>query len=44
MLPCLLSMEVLEIDRTDLIDECEQPVGVATMLEHAQESSMTYFI
>ena len=44
MLPCQMSMDVMEIDRADLIDECEAPVGVATMLEHAQASSMMYFI
>lgn len=44
MLPCQMSMDVMEIDRADLIDECEDAVGVATMLEHAQESSMMYFI
>jgi peroxiredoxin family protein len=44
MLPCQMSMDVMEITCDDLIPECEGPVGVATMLEHAQESSMMYFI
>ena len=44
MLPCQMSMDVMEITRADLIDECEDAVGVAVMLEHAQESSMMYFI
>jgi peroxiredoxin family protein len=44
MLPCQMSMDVMEVTCDDLIPECEEPVGVATMLEHAQESSMMYFI
>lgn len=44
LLPCDMSMRVMEIDRKDLIDEAEEPVGVATMLEHANESSIQFFI
>ncbi len=44
MLPCQMSMDVMEIVQDDLIPEAEPGVGVATMLEHAQESSMMYFI
>ncbi len=44
LMPCQMSMDVMEIDRSDLIPECTEPVGVATMLEHARESSIQYFI
>jgi peroxiredoxin family protein len=39
-----MSMRVMEIDCNDLIPEAEEPVGVATMLEHANESSIQFFI
>ena len=42
--PCLTSMEVMEIKRDDLIDEVEEPCGVATMLEQAFHSEATFFI
>jgi len=42
--PCLTSMEVLEIKREDLIDEVEEPCGVATMLEQAFQAGATFFI
>ena len=44
LLPCQMSMEVMEITCDDLIPEALEPVGVATMLEHASESSVQYFI
>ena len=44
LIPCDMSMKVMEIDCEDLISEVEEPVGVATMLEHANESSVQYFI
>ena len=43
-IPCDMSMQVMEIDCEDLIPETEEPVGVAVMLEHANESSVQYFI
>lgn len=42
--PCQTSMEVMEIKREDLIDEVEEPCGVATMLEQAFQSKATLFI
>jgi peroxiredoxin family protein len=39
-----MSMKVMEIDCEHLIAEAEEPVGVAVMLEHANESSIQYFI
>ncbi len=44
LIPCDMSMKVMEIDCDDLIPETEEPVGVAVMLEHANESSIQYFI
>jgi peroxiredoxin family protein len=44
LIPCEMSMRVMEIDCEDLIPETEEPVGVAVMLEHANESSVQYFI
>ncbi len=44
LIPCDMSMKVMEIDCEDLIPEVEEPVGVAVMLEHANESSIQYFI
>jgi peroxiredoxin family protein len=42
--PCLTSMQVMEIKREDLIDEVEEPCGVATMLEQAFHAGATFFI
>lgn len=44
LIPCEMSMKVMEITCEDLIPETEEPVGVAVMLEHANESSVQYFI
>jgi len=44
MLPCQMSMDVMEITRDHFIPEAAEPVGVATMLEHASESSIQFFI
>lgn len=44
LIPCDMSMQVMEIDCEHLIPEVEEPVGVAVMLEHANESSIQYFI
>jgi peroxiredoxin family protein len=43
-LPCQMSMDVMEYSQDDFVPEAEEAVGVATMLEHAQESSMMFFI
>jgi peroxiredoxin family protein len=43
-LPCQMSMDVMEISREHFIPEAAEPVGVATMLEHASESSIQFFI
>jgi peroxiredoxin family protein len=44
LMPCQMSMDVMEIDCDHLIPETMEPVGVATMLEHAKESSIQFFI
>ena len=43
-LACKTSMDVMEIRREDLIDEVEDIVGAATMVESAANSSLQYFI
>jgi len=44
LLPCQMSMDVMEITCDDLIPEAREPVGVATMLEHASQSNIHFFI
>ena len=44
LVPCQMSMEVMEISRDNLIDEAEDAVGVPSMLEMADQSKSTFFI
>ena len=44
LIPCSMSMEVMEIAREDLIDAVSEPVGVANFLEYAYDSKVTLFI
>jgi len=44
LVPCQMSMEVMEIKREHLIDEVKETAGVATMLEAADKSRATFFI
>ena len=44
LLPCQMSMEIMEIRQEDLIDGVEGPCGVATMLEISDRSRQTLFI
>ena len=44
LLPCNMSMDVMEISQDDLIDEVEDVVGVAVLMKHAAESEITLFI
>ena len=45
MMPCQMSMEVMEFDpKKDFKDNVTEPVGVAAMLEEAAESKFTLFI
>jgi peroxiredoxin family protein len=44
LLACSMSMNVMEIDRSDLIDEVEDVVGVAKFVKEAADSSIQLFI
>ncbi len=44
LVPCQMSMEVMEIRREDLIDGLQEVAGVATMLEAADRCRATFFI
>ncbi len=44
MYPCQQTMEIMEIPKENIIDEAEESVGVAFMLEQAQQSISTIFI
>jgi len=44
MMPCQMSMDVMEFDPKNFQDNVTEPVGVATMLEHAAESKAQFFI
>ncbi|MBN1641930.1 MAG: DsrE/DsrF/DrsH-like family protein [Anaerolineae bacterium] len=44
MLACTTSMDVMEIERGDLIDEVEGVAGVAKMIKEAAESKIQLFI
>ena len=44
LLACSMSMNVMEIDREDLIDEVEDVVGVAKFIKEAADSSIQLFI
>lgn len=44
MMPCDMSMSVMEIDRSVLRDNVTDPVGVAVFIQEASESKITLFI
>jgi peroxiredoxin family protein len=44
ILPCEMTMRMMEVDVKDLIPAAEAPVGVATFIQHASESKVTLFI
>lgn len=44
MMPCQMSMDVMEFDSADFQDNVTGPVGVASFLEEAAESKITLFI
>jgi len=44
MLPCQMTMEVMEIDPKIFKENVTPPVGVATFIEEAAESKITLFI
>jgi peroxiredoxin family protein len=44
LLACLMSMDVMEISRDDLIDEVDDVVGAATFIGTAKDSKIQLFI
>jgi len=44
LLACSMSMNVMEIDREDLIDDLEDVVGVATFVKEAAGSAIQLFV
>ena len=44
LMPCQMSMEIMEIRREDLIDGVEGSCGVASMLEISDRSRQTLFV
>lgn len=44
LLPCQMSMSVMEITKDDLIEEAEDPVGAATYALEAQDADITLFV
>ena len=44
LVPCQMSMEVMEISTENLISGVSDPVGVASFLEEARNSKITLFI
>ncbi len=44
LMPCDMSMEIMEINCGDLIPQTTEPVGVATMIAESNESANTLFI
>jgi peroxiredoxin family protein len=44
MMPCQMSMDVMEYDPAVYKDNVTEPVGVATFIQEAAESKVTLFI
>ena len=44
LVPCQMSMDVMEITKEDLIDEVGDVVGVAAFIAHAEESEIQLFV
>jgi peroxiredoxin family protein len=44
MYSCQTSMEIMEIENEQLIDEVTDTAGVALMIEKAQQSEISFFI
>lgn len=44
IIPCQMSMDVMEICKDDCIAQAQTPAGVATFVQHAAESKVTLFI
>ena len=44
LVPCQMSMDVMEISKEDLIDEAGDVVGVAAFIADAEESEIQLFV
>jgi peroxiredoxin family protein len=44
LLPCQMSMDVMEIAQGDLIDDAEEAVGAATYVLEARDADITLFV
>ncbi len=44
LMPCQMTMDVMELTCQDMITQTTEPVGVAKFIEEAQESTTTLFI
>ena len=44
LIPCQMTMDLMGIDRDDLIDGLEEPIGAATALLEMKESAIQLFI
>jgi peroxiredoxin family protein len=44
LLPCQMSMDVMEIAQKDLIDEAEAAVGAASYVLEAEDADVTLFV
>ncbi len=44
IVPCQMSMDVMEIKKEDLVDGIGEPVGVGTFIAEARESQITLFV
>lgn len=44
LLPCQMSMDVMEVAQEDLIDEAEAAVGAASYVLEAQDADITLFV
>jgi peroxiredoxin family protein len=42
--PCQMTMDMMDIKRSELIDGLQEPVGAATFLEYASTSDITLFV
>lgn len=42
--PCQMTMDMMEIDRSEMIDGLDEPVGAATFLAYAADASISLFV
>ena len=44
LIPCQMTMDLLGLKRSDLIDGLEDPIGAATALAHMRDAAVSLFI